>query len=136
MTKKAIEKKLREAERIVTEVLEKYPITRDDDRLLTWLTWRNQFERIDHYTLEMFRNAFIGGMVLSPDTITRARRKIQETRFDLRGIRYGHRNKDLEVIYRYYYGDHKDVQQDLFSGRFRDMAIASTMYDEIVGKGE
>lgn len=135
MTKKTIEKKLREAERIVTEVLEQYPITRDDDRLLTWLTWRKQFERIDRYSIDMLRNAFLGGMLLSPDTITRARRKIQETRQDLRGFRTGQRG-DLETIYRHYYGDTKVIQQDLFSGRFKDMAIATNMYEEIVGKGE
>jgi hypothetical protein len=73
-----IEKKLREAERIVTELLTEYPITRDDDRLLVWLFWRKQFERIDNYSLEMFRSAFLGGMLSPPETITRARRKVQE----------------------------------------------------------
>jgi hypothetical protein len=83
---KKIEKKLREAERIVTELLTEYPITRDDDRLLVWLFWRKQFERIDNYSLEMFRSAFLGGMLSPPETITRARRKVQEKRPELRGI--------------------------------------------------
>jgi len=129
-----IEKKLREAERIVTELLIDYPITRDDDRLLVWLFWRKQFERIDRYTLEMFRSAFLGGMLSPPETITRARRKVQEKHENLRGLTYGSR-ADLQDIYSHYYASSEAVQQDLFSGRFKDMAIAGSMYDQIVGKG-
>lgn len=128
-----IEKKLREAERIVTELLTETPITRDDDRLLVWLFWRKQFERLDRYTLEMFRSAFLGGMLSPPETITRARRKVQVKRKDLRGITYEGR-EDLETIYRHYYGTPTPTQQDLFSGRFKDMAIAGTMY-KVVGEG-
>lgn len=129
-----IEKTLREAERIVTELLTEYPITRDDDRLLVWLFWRKQFERLDRYTLEMFRSAFLGGMLSPPDSITRARRKVQVKRPDLRGISYEAR-ADLEGIYSHYYATDEGVQQDLFSGRFKDMALAGSMYDKIVGKG-
>jgi hypothetical protein len=129
-----IEKKLREAERIVTELLTEYPITRDDDRLLVWLFWRKQFERIDNYSLEMFRSAFLGGMLSPPETITRARRKVQEKRPELRGIASNSR-ADLAEIYSRYYGSNKAIQQDLFSGRFRDMAIAGSMYDQVIGKG-
>lgn len=129
-----IERKLREAERIVTELLTEKPITRDDDRLLVWLFWRKQFERIDNYSLEMFRSAFLGGMLSPPETITRARRKVQEKRPDLRGISYESR-EDLQVIYSHYYGSDQAIQQDLFSGRFKDMAIAGSMYDQVVGKG-
>ena len=128
-----IEKKLREAERIVTELLQEKPITRDDDRLLVWLFWRKQFERLDNYTLEMFRSAFLGGMLSPPETITRARRKVQEKRPDLRGITYENR-EDLQVIYSHYYGSDEAIQQDLFSGRFKDMAIAGSMYNQVVGK--
>lgn len=130
---KAVERKLREAERIVTELLTETPITRDDDRLLVWLFWRKQYERIDRYTLEMFRSAFLGGMLSPPETITRARRKVQVKREDLRGITYEVR-EDLESIYCHYYGKPEASQQDLFSGRFKDMAIAGTMYDQVVGK--
>ena len=130
---KKIERKLREAERIVTELLTEKPITRDDDRLLVWLFWRKQFERIDGYTLEMFRSAFLGGMLSAPETITRARRKVQEKRPDLRGISYQNRT-ELQDIYTYYYGSNV-TQQDLFSGRFADMAIAGSMYNEVIGKG-
>lgn len=129
-----IESKLREAERIVTELLIDYPITRDDDRLLVWLFWRKQFERIDNYTLEMFRSAFLGGMLSPPETITRARRKVQEKHENLRGVSYGSRG-DLQDIYSHYYGSSQAVQQDLFSGRFKDMAIAGSMYDQVIGKG-
>jgi hypothetical protein len=128
-----IEKKLREAERIVTLLLTAYPITRDDDRLLVWLFWRNQFERLDNYTLEMFRSAFLGGMLSPPETITRARRKVQEKNPDLRGITYADR-ADLQEVYTHYYGS-QATQQDLFSGRFADMAIAGSMYNEVIGKG-
>jgi hypothetical protein len=127
-----IERKLREAERIVTELLNEFPITRDDDRLLVWLFWRKQFERIDNYTLAMFRSAFLGGMLSPPETITRARRKVQEKNPDLRGISYDNRT-DLQSIYSHYYGS-QATQQDLFSGRFADMAIAGSMYDKVTGK--
>lgn len=129
---KTIERKLREAERIVTELLTETPITRDDDRLLVWLFWKKQFERIDRYTLEMFRTAFLGGMLSPPETITRARRKVQVKRADLRGITYEGR-ENLENIYSHYFGS-VNIQQDLFSGRFKDMALAGMMYDQVVGK--
>lgn len=133
-TKQKAEKRLRETEKLVLEVLIEKPITRDDDKLLVWMVWGKQFERLDRYTLEMFRNAFLGGMLINPDTITRSRRKIQKSHEHLRGILYGNRSGLLETVYRHYYGDTPPIQQELFSGKFKEMAIAANMYESIIGR--
>ena len=127
--KEKVKRRSDEVEKMVTQVLIETPITRDDDRLLIWFIWRMQYPRLDKYTLEMFRSAFLGGILIPPESITRARRKVQEVRLDLRGLEFGNRY-NLQNVYRRYFGVDA-FQQSLFSGHYRDMAVAAEAYAKI-----
>lgn len=83
---------------MVTEVLNNYPQSRDNDNYLSCVVWHKQV-RAKHegdVTFENFLTMYSNGMLASSDSITRAARKIKETRTDLRGTQYEKR-KDLEV---------------------------------------
>ncbi len=71
-------------------------------------------------------------MLSSPETVTE-RGEGQEKREDLRGVSYGSR-EELEIVYKHYFGNSPVIQQDLFSGRFKDMAIAGNMYEQVIGR--
>ena len=87
----------------VKTILAKYPITRDDDMML--------------YGQFLFQNGKVGGeekfydvlasakkrKLPSYESVTRARRKVQEKEPSLRGKRYSQRHK-AEEEYRDYYG--------------------------------
>lgn len=83
---------------MVESVLANYPLSRDNDNYLACFVWHKQV-RARHegeVTFENFLTMYSNGMLASSDTITRAARKIKETRPDLRGN--GHKKrKDLEV---------------------------------------
>lgn len=69
----------------VKEVLEQYPDTRDSDKKLMWLIWSRQLEKstsesISHYD-------FLSKQVTTPESITRARRKVQQTHEHLRATK-------------------------------------------------
>lgn len=83
---------------VVTEVLHNYPQSRDNDNYLSCVVWHKQV-RAKHegdVTFENFLTMYSNNLLASSDTITRAARKIKETRPDLRGTQYEKR-KDLEV---------------------------------------
>ena len=82
----------------VESILANYPQARENDNYLSCVVWHKQV-RAKHegdVTFENFLTMYSNGMLASSDTITRAARKIKETRPDLRGN--GHKKrKDLEV---------------------------------------
>ena len=83
---------------MVTDILANYPLSRDNDNYLSCFVWHKQVRasREGEVTFENFLTMYSNGMLASSDTITRAARKIKETRPDLRGN--GHKKrKDLEV---------------------------------------
>jgi len=66
----------------VKSVLQKHPQTRDNDRLLLFEVWKKQ----DAFFFYNFNKKFVQTkQLLSPDLITRYRRKIQEQNPSLRG---------------------------------------------------
>lgn len=77
--------RIKKLEEKVRTMLERYPVTRDDDRLLTLAVWV-EFYGLDPYTpvREVLRNRKLP----SQESIGRARRKIQEVDESLRGTKY------------------------------------------------
>ncbi len=79
----------------VYPLLVAYPRTRDDDRLLIVKIW---FQESKSDTKADFFREFINGELSFPDTITRARRKIQETHRGLRGEKWERRHEMQSVV--------------------------------------
>lgn len=75
-------KKLQTLESLVLRVLEEDTLARDDDRELT-LRIHMDYYGIDPYT--PYCEVMWNDRIPSQESIGRCRRKIQETRFDLRG---------------------------------------------------
>lgn len=78
----ATKKKLQTLESKVMEILEADEAARDDDRLLTVRV------HMDYYGIDPFTpywQVMCDRSIPSQESIGRCRRKIQETRFDLRG---------------------------------------------------
>ena len=84
----------------VQGILERYPHTRDNDRLLISKFWNIEISKSkDRFRFEdtyIFMNAFINGDITFPDTITRARRDIQKSNHNLRGDKYSERHSISE----------------------------------------
>ena len=84
---------------LITQLLEKHQVLRDDDARLICNVWAaemknmnidpNQFAEIFH----LFKNGYLS----SPEAITRGRRKIQELEPSLRGELYYKRHKEQDV---------------------------------------
>ena len=90
--------KIKAIKDFVEDILLNYPLSRDNDNYLACFVWHKQVRasRDGDVTFENFLTMYSNGMLASSDTITRAARKIKETRPDLRGN--GHyKRKKLEV---------------------------------------
>ncbi len=94
--------KIKDMQVVVKELLEKYPTYRDNDRKLVAHVWMMQvggernMANIDLYSfmLQWVDNDDI----VMPDTVTRARRKIQQEYAHLRGKTYSKRHaEEIEV---------------------------------------
>lgn len=75
---------------VVKEFLNKHPTLRDDDKRLVANFWNAELKSkgVDIAMLkasDFVKNYFLNGEITNPDTITRARRKVQETCPELRG---------------------------------------------------
>jgi|APGre2960657373_1045057.scaffolds.fasta_scaffold40357_3 hypothetical protein len=79
-------------------LLEKYPTYRDNDKKLVCHIWMEQMGGIDpmkQISLYDFLKTWIDSKNLAnPDTICRARRKVQEVKPHLRGAQYKHRRTE------------------------------------------
>ena len=74
-------------------LLETYPKLRDNDVRLVASYYYNNISNINQISAIDFLQIMVNGNLPSPDTITRARRKIQEKYPELRGVNYVERQK-------------------------------------------
>lgn len=74
-------------------LLETYPKLRDNDVRLVASYYYNNISNINQISAIDFLQIMVNGNLPSPDTITRARRKIQEKHPELRGVNYVERQK-------------------------------------------
>jgi hypothetical protein len=80
---------------LVKRILERDPFARNSDKVLLWEVWEYQgavCEKIDIRTLKrqkyINKEMFLDGRLISTETITRARRKVQEIHKNLRASKY------------------------------------------------
>lgn len=93
-------KKIKKLEEIVVKVLLNCPQTRDDDKLLilkVW-AWQNPQLRASDYSFTNFAINYLNGLYADSESITRARRKIQEKNPDLRGEKWSERHNEAELV--------------------------------------
>lgn len=89
--------RIKKLEEKVRTMLERYPLTRDDDRLLTLAVWV-EFYGLDPYT--PIRAVMRNEKLPSQESIGRARRKIQEVDETLRGTKYKEKVRmDAQIEY-------------------------------------
>lgn len=74
-------------------LLETYPKLRDNDTRLVASYYYNNISNINQMSAINLLEVMVNGNLPSPDTITRARRKIQEKHPELRGVKYAERQK-------------------------------------------
>jgi len=86
----------------VEDILRRYPQAKDNDNILVALYWWDELEnnphQIDREKFKLFLSYFREGNVTMPDTITRARRKLQNDKKSLRGDKYNARKKRAENV--------------------------------------
>jgi hypothetical protein len=79
----------------VLKILETYPETRDNDILLMITIWDLQ-SKLESFG--EFKRLLLDGYLAIPQSIVRARQKIQEENIHLRGLSYERRKKiELEI---------------------------------------
>ena len=100
-------------------ILSTYPNSRDSNRKLIAYFWRQENPKL---FLEENRNpayqvlvALANGQLTEPETITRARRKVQEENSHLRGKRYNERQDMSQDVKERIKGD-SGVQTGMFDG--------------------
>lgn len=93
----------------VADILLRHPETQDNDRELIVRYWkgeiselqdiaREKLQWIPNFTLDSFLSAFMTGKFTSPESITRARRQIQEQYPAFRGKKYKERQARQEEV--------------------------------------
>lgn len=85
----------------VKTFLQAHPHLRDSDKRLVANVWAvdltSKFDRkIEDISALEFLNTLAEGNLTNYDSITRARRKVQETNADLRGEKYNERKKEAK----------------------------------------
>ncbi len=85
---------------IVKEILIADDHSRDNDELLMINVWNKQSSKISnkHYSFEDFSISFANGDLFKSESITRARRKLQEIHPELRGESYKARHDHSEIV--------------------------------------
>lgn len=86
-------KQLIKVQEQVQILLETYPKLRDNDVRLVASYYYNNISNINQISAIDFLQIMVNGNLPSPDTITRARRKLQEKYPELRGVNYVDRQK-------------------------------------------
>ncbi len=81
---------------LVKFILMKSPEARDNDNILLWIVWKKEYPIIDN-NIEAFKQLFLSKKLPSMESITRARRKIQEQYPNLRGLRYEKRQNNQKA---------------------------------------
>jgi hypothetical protein len=79
-------------------LLTKYPQLRDDDKLLVTKMWFFEMKKLNlepnTAPTNLFFNLYQQGSLTNSDIITRARRKVQEMKEELRGTTWDERHKE------------------------------------------
>ena len=94
--------RIRSIKQTVEKILRQYPETRDNDRLLMLKVWavQNPQLRLSDFTFWSFAKDFINAEYTDPESIRRARQKLQEEIPELRGRSY-HQRHELGIETRY-----------------------------------
>jgi hypothetical protein len=89
-------KKIKKLEVIVEKLLLNYPDTRDNDKLLILKVWayQNPNLRSNDFTFLNFATSYLDGRYADTESITRARRKLQEKNPNLRGEKWYSRHEE------------------------------------------
>ena len=93
---------IKEISKKVERLLEKYPSLRDNDYYLVTAYWYRELDSLftDDFTTNLsftdFLDIYSKGKITPADSITRARRKLQELNPSLRGKAWNKRHKILE----------------------------------------
>ena len=94
--------KIKEMQVVVEDLLHQYAHYRDSDTRIIAHIWMRQLgglENMKSISLYDFFQLWIENKnIVSPDTITRARRKVQEENVDLRGKTYKKRKKQAKDV--------------------------------------
>lgn len=83
-------------ENLVKFYLEKYPETRDDYKLLLVKIWKDQYATFNCDSIEDFLMKIASGDLKNADSISRARRRVQEEYPSLRGDTYAERQSKAQ----------------------------------------
>tara|TARA_R100001244_G_scaffold125129_1_gene95092 strand:+ start:678 stop:989 length:312 start_codon:yes stop_codon:yes gene_type:complete len=81
---------------LVKFILMRSPEARDNDNILLWIVWKKEYPIID-IDIEAFKELFLSKKLPSMESITRARRRVQEQNSNLRGLRYEKRQSNQKV---------------------------------------
>lgn len=97
--KNHIIKEIKSLKTTVTTILEKEPVTRDNDRYLHMAICMLQDTQLrTNPSFEYFVDNYMNGKYVNFASIERCRRKIQEEREDLRGNAYKSRSEEAESV--------------------------------------
>jgi hypothetical protein len=88
----------------VMEILEKRKQTRDSDKKL-WLSYLYNYCGLDRQSLEKVAQVVLDPSTPTMESITRARRKIQERHPELRGKTYKQRQAEQENVRDHFRGN-------------------------------
>ena len=100
---------------LVRKILTEIPATRDDDNFLLWAFMYRIEPSLDTLSVPILFQRMIRGDFGNPQTVFRARRKIQEHDEHLRGKWYGTRKKRADMISNYF-SDYRAQFMGSFSG--------------------
>ena len=90
---------IKKVEDIVIDVLTKEPKARDNDEILCVCVWFKQVgHKIQYMSLRDFFHKMAKGKYYKAESIMRCRRKLQELREDLRGLKYEKRRKNTKKV--------------------------------------
>lgn len=93
-------KKIKKLEVIVEKLLLNQPDTRDNDKLLILKVWayQNPIIRSNDFNFVSFATDYLKGEYADSESITRARRKLQENNPNLRGEKWYERHQESEEV--------------------------------------
>jgi hypothetical protein len=93
-------KKIKKLEVIVEKFLLMQPETRDNDKLLILKVWayQNPSIRQPEFSFLNFATSYLKGSYADSESITRARRKLQENNPNLRGEKWYERHEEAAKV--------------------------------------
>ena len=91
--------RIKTLERTITGLLTNHPHLRDNDRkLVATVWWQKVGEPLEYLVGKDILKMYADGDLPDVDSITRCRRRLQEVREDLRGIKWESRHKSENEI--------------------------------------